>query len=39
MIMQEQLTLSDFFILLFIAVVFISGVIVLYKFITKKILK
>lgn len=37
--MQSELTLSDVFILLFIAVVFISGIIVLYKFINKKILK
>jgi hypothetical protein len=37
--MQRELTLSDFFILFFIAVVFMTGVIVMYKFINKKILK
>jgi len=37
--MQQELSISDIFILLFIAVVFISGAITLYKFITKKIFK
>jgi len=37
--MNQEFSMSDSFILLFIAVVFITGIIVLYKFITKKILK
>jgi len=37
--MQHELSLSDIFILLFIAVVFVTGAITLYKFITKKIFK
>lgn len=37
--MQQDITISDLFIVLFIAIVFIGGAITLYKFITKKILK
>ncbi len=36
--MQQELTISDLFIVLFVAAVFIAGAITLYKFITKKIL-
>ncbi len=37
--MQERLSLSDVFILFFVVVVFVTGGIVLYKFINKKIFK
>lgn len=37
--MQQEFSLSDFFILFLIGIIFITGAIVLYKFITKKILK
>jgi|YNPMSStandDraft_2_1061718.scaffolds.fasta_scaffold07578_2 hypothetical protein len=37
--MQQELSISDIFILLFIAFVFVVGAITLYKFITKKIFK